>query len=229
MLEQLSNRVYRWVEVHGEARGEPYRWNSYAVHIPEREALALIDPLEMAEGEALALERICRPSHIILTCEYHLREGEQYRKRWGSTLLANDVERERYTTALDGWFSDGDTLLETIRCVLVPGGFYLETALLVQGDPAVLIIGDILSGARCDAGISDGELGIAFPEYVPDLSSIRRSLERLNGLEFDVLCFGHGKPVRQQPRKKLMELCESDEVWSRLEELKEERGPKEAE
>ena len=102
MLEQLSNRVYRWVEVHGAARGEPYPWNSYAVHIPEREALALIDPLAMAEDEALALQRICQPSHIVLTCEYHLREGEQYRKRWGSTLLANDVERERYSTTPDG-------------------------------------------------------------------------------------------------------------------------------
>ena len=228
MLEQLSNRVYRWVEVHGAALGAPYRWNSYAVHVPEREVLALIDPLAMDERDALALESIRRPSHIVLTCEFHLRESEPYRKRWGSTLLANEVERERYSTTPDGWFRDGDTLLETIGCVLVPGGFFPETALLVQGDPTVLIIGDILSGARCDAGIPDGELGIAFPEYVPDLDSIRRSLERLSGLEFDLLCFGHGEPVRRQPRKKLRKLCESDEVWSRLEELKARRGPKDA-
>ena len=183
----------------------------------------------MTEEEAAALERICSPTDIILTCEYHLREGEKYRHRWESRLWANHVERERYSIAIDNWFRDGDLVLETIGCVFIPAGFYPETALLVQGDPTVLIIGDILSGARCDAGISEEQLGIAFPEYIPDLKLIRKSLERLQSLEFELLCFGHGDPIRQQPQGKLKEFIKSDEVWSELAKIKEERGEKRAE
>ena len=215
--------------MHGAAQGKPYRWNSYAIHIPEQKALALVDPLAMTEEEAAALERICPPTDIILTCEYHLREGEQYRHRWDSRLWANDAERERYNITIDNWFRDGDLVLETIRCVFIPAGFYPETVLLVQGDPTVLIIGDILSGARCDVGIPEEQLDIAFPEYIPDLSSIRKSLAKLQSLEFDVLCFGHGDPVQQQPKRTLEEFIKSDEVWLELEKMKEERGEKRAE
>ena len=229
MLEQVSGRIFRWIEMHGEAQGTPYRWNSYAIHIPEHKALALVDPLAMTEEEAAALEGICPPTDIILTCEYHLREGEQYRHRWGSCLWANDAERERYNITIDNWFHDGDLVLETIRCVFIPAGFYPETALLVQGDSTVLIIGDILSGARCDAGIPEEQLGIAFPEYIPDLSLIRQSLETLQSLEFDILCFGHGNPIRQQPKEKLKEFIKSNEVWLELEKMKGERGEKRAE
>ena len=229
MLEQVSDRIFRWIEMHGEAQGKPYRWNSYAIHIPEQKALALVDPLAMTEEEAAALEEICPPTDIILTCQYHLREGEQYRHRWDSCLWANDAERERYSIAIDNWFHDGDLVLETVRCVFIPAGFYPETALLIQGDPTVLIIGDILSGARCDAGIPEEQLGIAFPEYIPDLSLIRKSLEKLQSLAFDVLCFGHGDPIRQQPKRKLKEFIKSDEVWLGLEKMKQERGEKRAE
>lgn len=229
MLEQVSDRIFRWIEMHGEAQGKAYRWNSYAIHIPEQKALALVDPLAMTEEEAAALEEIYPPTDIILTCEYHLREGEQYRHRWDSRLWANDAERERYSIAIDNWFHDGDLVLETIRCVFIPAGFYPETALLVQGDPTVLIIGDLLSGARCDAGIPEEQLGIAFPEYIPDLRLIRKSLEKLQSLEFDALCFGHGDPVQQQPKKKLEAFIKSDEAWAELQKMKEERGEKRAE
>ena len=215
--------------MHGEAQGKPYRWNSYAIHIPEQKALALVDPLAMTEEEAAALEGICPPTDIILTCEYHMREGEQYRHRWDSRLWANDAERERYGIAIDNWFRDGDLVLDTIGCVFIPAGFYPETALLVQGAPTVLIIGDILSGARCDAGIPEEQLGIAFPEYIPNLNSIRKSLEKLQNLEFDVLCFGHGDPIRHQPKRTLEKFIKSDEVWLELEKTKEERGEKRAE
>ena len=215
--------------MHGEAQGKPYRWNSYAIHIPEQKALALVDPLAMTEEEAAALEGICPPTDIILTCEYHMREGEQYRHRWGSRLWANDAERERYGIAIDNWFRDGDLVLDTIGCVFIPAGFYPETALLVQGAPTVLIIGDILSGARCDAGIPEEQLGIAFPEYIPNLNSIRKSLEKLQNIEFDVLCFGHGDPIRHQPKRTLEKFIKSDEVWLELEKTKEERGEKRAE
>jgi len=67
MLEQISQSVYRWVEMHGEARGTPYTWNSYAINCSEAGVLALVDPLSMTAEEASELEKIGKPTHIIST------------------------------------------------------------------------------------------------------------------------------------------------------------------
>ena len=227
-MERISDRVFRWVEMHGESRCEPYPWNSFAIRIPEEGALVLVDPLPMSEEEAGELEAFGPPTHIVVTCEYHLRDSDRYRRRWGSRLLANEIERERYGIPLDGLYHDGDILLGKIRCVQVPGGYYPETALLVEGKPRVLLIGDILSGGRCDAGIPDGGLGIAFPEYVPELGSIRISLRRLIDLEFEVLAFGHGLPVRDDAKSKLREYTASEQVWTKLATTRAERGLRKA-
>ena len=174
----------------------------------------------------MTLEGIALPTDTILTCEYHLRDSENLRERWKVRLLANVVERERYSTHLDGLFKDGDVLFGQMRCITLPGGFYQETALLLEGSERVLIIGDVICGSRLDAGIPPDGLGIAFPEYVPDLRSFRESLHILTDASFDVICFGHGEPVRERAEEKLRRYAESDDVWESLQELKDRRGEK---
>ena len=52
MLERISRNVYRWSEIHGEARNAPYTWNSYVINCPDDGVLALVDPLPMSDDEA---------------------------------------------------------------------------------------------------------------------------------------------------------------------------------
>ena len=120
MLERISHDVYRWVEVHGEARGTPYTWNSYAVDCPGADVLALIDPLAIPDEEASELEAIRRPSHILLTCEYHVRESLAFRERWGCRILVNRLEEAWYEIDLDGYFEDGQRLWGKIDVLYVP-------------------------------------------------------------------------------------------------------------
>ena len=104
MLEQVSPSIWMWSEIHGEARGEAYPWNSYLIRIPDEEEIVLVDPLPMSSEELSYVEQTGIPTYIVLTCEYHLRHSEEWRKRWGCKILANEMETLRYQTRLDGIF-----------------------------------------------------------------------------------------------------------------------------
>ena len=69
--------------MHGEARNEPYTWNSHLIDIKRGNILALVDPLPLSEDEIREVEKIGIPTHILITNNYHFRESEPFRKRWG--------------------------------------------------------------------------------------------------------------------------------------------------
>ena len=224
MLEMISESLYRWTEIHGEERNEDYPWNSYVIHFPDKDILALVDPLAMSEEVAAEIESLKTPTHIVLTCEYHLRESVQFRKRWGCEISVNINEQDKYEVEIDETFRSGEKLFGCIDLVDVQGSFYPETALLIYELGGILIIGDKISGGRKDCGIPDGELGLAFPEWIPDLLSARRNLRKLLDLDFRVICSGHGLPVLEEAKSKLKAYVESDQVWNSLENAKDSRG-----
>lgn len=220
MLTQISPNVYMWSEIHGEARNEPYTWNSYVIHIPNQNILALVDPLAASEETLQAIESIGSPTHILLTCEMHLRESHIYQKRWGCQLWANDIEKDRYEVPLDHTFHSNEHLWNLIDLIYVPDIYYPETTLLVQDAGGTLIIGDFLCGGRADQGFPDGNLGMMGPEYVPDLTIARQSLAKLLDHNYTTICFGHGTPIYQNAKAKLKHFVEDDGVWQSLAELK---------
>ena len=220
MLRQLSDSVWWWVEMHGEARGEPYTWNSYAIHIPDGPALALVDPLPMTAEEVIQIEKLGPPTHILLTCEYHLRDSEACRDRWGCKILANEIEADRYEVELDGTFRADDRLWGAVDLIYLPDQCFPQTAFLVPDSGGILLVGDLLAGGRLDMRIPEGELAVIGPDYIPDLARARRSLGRLLNHDFGVLCPAHGHPVVDDPEGKLRAYLEDEEVWAKLEEEK---------
>lgn len=216
MLRQVTPHVYCWSEIHGAARNEPYPWNSYLIDVPNDGVVVLIDPLPVSSDEAREIEQIRILTHILLTCEFHLRESELLRQRWGCEIWANEVERDRYETSLDGTFVHGQRLWGFIDPIYVPDVYFPETVLLVHESGGGLIIGDMLSGGRQDAGIADGDLGIYAPDYIAELDKARNSIALLLDYSFSFICFGHGTPIFDEPKAKLRRYVESDEIWERL-------------
>jgi len=206
--------------MHGEARGTPYAWNSYAVDCRAAGVLALIDPLRMTDEEASELEAMRRPTHILLTCEYHVREALVFRNKWGCRILANRLEAHWYEIDLDEYFEDSQLLWDRIEPVYVPGVTFQETAFLVRGDGGTLIVGDLVAGGRRDLGIQDEDLALIGPQFVGDLRRARAALRKLLDLDFQVLCFAHGTPVREDPKRKLEAYLSDDSVWEELQTRK---------
>ena len=224
MLRQISSHVYCWSEVHGAARNEPYSWNSYLIDVPDKDVVALVDPLPISSGDVQEIEQIGVPTHILLTCEFHLRESEILRQRWGCEIWANEVELDRYETPVNGKFVHGERLWDFIGLIYVPDVYFPETVLLVREVGGVLIVGDMLSGGRQDVGIAYGDLGIYAPEYIADLEKARGSISQLLNYSYNFICFGHGSPILADPRAKLKRYIESDEIWENL-ALKKKNAP----
>ena len=173
MLRRISAHVYCWSEVHGAARNEPYPWNSYLIDVPDKDVVALVDPLPISSDGAKKIERIRIPTHILLTCEFHLRESEILRQRWGCEIWANEVELHRYETPINEKLVHGEQLWNFIEVIYVPDVYFPETVLLVHEIGGIVIVGDMLSGGRQDVGIADGDLGI----YALSISPILRRRE----------------------------------------------------
>src|SRR5919109_3354470 len=72
-----------WTGLHSRRTG-------YAVQIRDG-VLALVDPPPLRPEECAHLEALGPPTHILLTCNWHLRGGEEFRCRWGCPILLHEA------------------------------------------------------------------------------------------------------------------------------------------
>ena len=224
MLTQISSSAFCWSEIHGAARNEPYPWNSFVIRTNHGDGLVLVDPLPISAEDEREIEAMGDPAHILLTCEYHLRESKAFRNRWGCDIRIHADGSEYSEVAIDETFQDGDLLWDRIEVVHIPDGHYPEeVAFLVRGDGDTMIVGDAVCGGRRDRGVPDGEIWINAPEYIADLSLARKSLRKLAGYSFDKMCFGHGSPITRKASGRFREFVEDDAVWEKLASEKVER------
>ncbi len=225
MLTQISSSVYCWSETHGAARNEPYPWNSFVIRTNHGDDLVLVDPLPLSAEEEREIEALGDPAHILLTCEYHLRESVAFRKRWGCDIRIHAAGSEYSEAMIDKTFRDGDLLSDRIEVIHIPDAYHIdEVAFLVRGDGNTMIVGDAVCGGRKDRGIPDGEIWINAPEYVvADLSCARDSLRKLTVHSFERMAFGHGSPILRAAGDRFTAFLEDDEAWATLESEKAER------
>ncbi|MBI1924360.1 hypothetical protein HYR99_08930 [Candidatus Poribacteria bacterium] len=209
MLQQLYSDVYCWTERHGKPE-TTYYWNSFAIRMAQANVLALVDPLPLSAVEIRQIEEIGTPTHILLTCNWHLRESETFRQRWGCKIYINELGLDESETQIDGTFKHGDRLWDSIEVIHIPDVYWREeTAFLVNQEKGLLIIGDALCGGRADIGISDGEVGIFDIKYVPNPPKTEESLRRLMEYPFDAMGFGHGSPILHQAKSALQRFLDS--------------------
>lgn len=215
MLTQIATNVFCWSEMHGAARSEPYPWNSYLIPVPDREVLVLVDPLPLSAKAIREVEGVGIPTHILLTNNYHFRESEVFRQKWGCEIQLHEYGLKAAEPPIDRALQDGDILWDKIEVIHISdASFADEVSFLVQGEGGTLIVGDALCGGRKDRGVPDGSLWINGPEYFPDLQRARCGFRRLRERSFDKLCFAHGTPITQAASEIFAEFIENDIVWS---------------
>ena len=214
MLMQLAPAVYAWSEPHGTPERR-YQWYSYAIHVAEAKVLALVDPLVASEDEIHALEELGPPTHVLLTCNWHLRDAEACRRRWGSRILIHRSGLANAETPMDGSFQDGDELWGTVKAIHIPGlNWPEETAFLIASGGGVLIVGDAFCGGRADIGVLEGAVGKYRAVTIPlaNQHQARQSAQHLLTLPFDSMCFGHGSPILHSAKPALERFITHDDL-----------------
>ena len=225
MLKQISSAVHVWYEIHGAARDEPYLWNSYLIQVEDSDVIILVDPLPLSAEEIQEVEEFGTPTHILLTCNYHLRESQAFRQKWGCEVWLHQEGLKDSEVPVDGTLQDRDLLWDLMQVIHIPDVHYVEeVAFLVKGDGNTMIVGDLVCGGRMDRGVPDGQLWIHAPEYIQDLQDARNSLRKLSEYSFAKLCFGHGTPITQSAKDVFNEFIENDGAWEKLKAEKVERA-----
>ena len=222
MLNRLSPHLLTWSEIHGASRNQTYPWNSYLVHDGQAQVVVLIDPLPLSDVEVKQVEKLGGPTHIILTCNYHERNSAQFRQKWGCVILLYENHAQDAEIEFEGTFQDGNVLWNLIEVVRVPDVRHREEVSFYLIPDGVLIVGDLMSGGRKDCSIPDGKLGFKDSAYLVDLAKARLSLKTLLHLEFNALCFGHGKPILSGAKDVLKRFVECDATWEELGQRREE-------
>ncbi len=221
MLRHLYSGVYTWPEVHGTGDRE-YLWNSYAIQLENR--IILVDPLPLSEQVIHGIEALGTPTDSILTCNWHFRESQWCRAHWGCQVHLNSLGIPDVDFEVDYTFQSGQSLWGTIETIHVPGMSWVEeTGFLVGGEGGILILGDALCGGRADIGVPDGEVSVYNVDYVPNADIGRSSLINLLEYPFEAVCFAHGTPILEDPKKAIQRFLDREKIWDQMKRSKETR------
>lgn len=194
-LEAVRDGLYHWRIENSSIGGATS--SSHAVLTADD--CVLIDPVRL---EAAALATLPRPAAVLLTARCHQRSAWRYRAQFGAEVwlpedaAAADEEPDRR-------YAEGDVLPGGLLAVRTPGPEWAHYSFLLEREPGVLFCSDLVMGGE------SGELRFVAPEYHEDPAETQRSVARLLGLPFSILCLSHGAPLADDPKAALRRLLES--------------------
>jgi glyoxylase-like metal-dependent hydrolase (beta-lactamase superfamily II) len=196
-IELVAPGIWRW-----HLFDDRIDFESDAHAVASDDGVVLIDPLPLAPR---ALRELGKVAAICLTAACHQRSAWRYRKKFAVKVYAPRGAREM-DEAPDASYGAGEVLPGGLKAVPTPGPEPAHYAFLRRGRPSVLFCPDLLM--RADGGA----LEFVPPEFHEDPVLTRRSVRRLLGLRFSILCLDHGAPITRNPRAALREVLARDEV-----------------
>jgi glyoxylase-like metal-dependent hydrolase (beta-lactamase superfamily II) len=172
--------------------------DSYSVRTPF--GVVFFDPLPLTYAAADDFPSI---GNVMLTTGRHQRASWRYRVEHGARIWA-----PRGCVGLRGepdmYYTEGSNFPAGVRAVATPGpDLYTYSFLLTIEGVTLLFVGDLVR--RRD---SEAPLEFFPPETQFDHTLTRESVEKLLGLDFDVLCLSHGGYVDDDPKGVLRALLE---------------------
>jgi hypothetical protein len=196
-MDEVADGVFHWQARHPRTGGQAHS------HLLV-EARTVLDP--MVPPEALELLRAHPPERVVLSNRHHYRQADLLVDEFGCPVLCPESGLHE--------FADGDRVVESYAYgdEIAPGLFAHEIGSICPDDAALEL--------RCAPGViafadglmhhedrlhfvSDGLLADD-PAEVDDVKrGLFASLERLLGLEFEVMLFAHGEPIAVGGRRRL--------------------------
>lgn len=157
-----------------------------------RDGLILIDPVGLDDAAQAALPR---PMAVLLTSRGHQRASWRLRRELGAEVWL-PVDASAADEEPDHRYADGDTLPGGLRAFRTPGPEWAHYSFLLEGDPGIVFLSDLLASAG-------GELHFIPAHLHDDPAATRTSVEALLDLPFGILCFDHGTPLVDDPKAAL--------------------------
>lgn len=181
-LRPLCPGVHTWSRFE-ESKG--YDFNGH--HLDLGDTRVLVDPVPFEPEVAGAIERLGRPSLVIVTNKDHRRAADDARRRWGARVLIHALDAPLLGIPVDGTFTDGELLAGALRVLHLPDQKSPGECALLWEARGTLILGDALVGEPA------GRLRMLPDAKYADPARARKSLvRRLDGLSVERLLVGDG-------------------------------------
>ena len=161
--------------------------------------VVLIDPIPL---DPVRLARLGRVEAIVLGSPCHQRSAWRYRSEHKAKVYAPEGWTDLDETP-DVTFRAGDALPLGLKALHAPGPAKAHHVFHYDRKPGVLLCTDLWH---------IGSRGLEFlpDKYMNDATAARSSARRLMDVDFDVLCLGHGDPIRSGARGALAEVMKED-------------------
>jgi hypothetical protein len=190
-VEEVVPGVWTW-SVHDERID--FVSTAHAVAGPD--GVVLIDPLPLA---AAALAELGAVSAICLSAGTHQRSAWRLRRELGAPVHAPALSR-LIDEEPDVRYADGDALPGGLRAVFTPGAGTTQHTFVLERGGGIAFVPDLLTH------LPQRGLRPVRDEYMHDPAEARRSIDKLLGLPFSLLCLAHGAPFRDDPKGALRAL-----------------------
>jgi hypothetical protein len=184
-VEEVVPGVWTW-SVHDER----IDFVSTAHAVAGTDGVVLIDPLPLDPD---ALHSLGDVAAICLTAGTHQRSAWRYRREFDVPVHAPALSR-LIDEEPDERYGDGDQLPGGLLAVFTPGGGTTQHTFLLEREGGVAFVPDLM------VNVPGRGLQITPDEYVHDSAEARRSMDKVLGLPFSVLCLNHGAPVTEDPK-----------------------------
>ena len=200
-MREILPGIFTWGSTYAD---RPWDLNGYAIALTE--ATVLIDPPTLEEADWPKLPMPI--TTVVLTNRDHVRDAVLFRKRYGARIVAGKDEVSQFSPlTIDAAVQEGDLIDGTLRVIHLPGkspgeiGLYLEPAhhATSRDNGGILILGDAIIGNP------PGALGLIPQEKLDDITTLKRSLPKVLGYQFEVLLLCDGQPVLSDAKRKVSE------------------------
>lgn len=185
---------------HYRVRDERIDWDSEAYALSDGGRVVLIDPLPLVEAE---LRRLGKVEAILLGAAAHQRSAWRLRRATGAPVHA-PRGAEGLDEEADVAYGDGDRLPGGVRALHAPGPRESHHVLYLSSGPGVLFLTDLVLREP------GGRIRFIADDHMSDPPRARRSARHLLEYRFDILCFGHGRPITSKGRAAFEEMLAHD-------------------
>ena len=197
-MDEVLPGIYRWSSF-SEEKG--YDFNGHFV-IAEKERV-LVDPPSIGEADLEWIGRHGPVDSILITNRDHVREAGLFRQRCSARILIHERDAPSVEVPVDGVFRDGDRLPGGFVAVPVPDNKSPgETALYLERDGGILILGDALIGKP------PGQFNLMPAEKYADVQKAREGIRVLLSRPVLSVLVGDGVSILHKGRESILEFIQ---------------------